>query len=294
MPRDDASTVREAIDRLDRNVVNALRKLRPASQEKAGVEAGGDGADLHSYLRTFFPKVSHRLSQGLQVGGAITGALKMGGAVAAGEGAAALGSNPVGWALGLASASVALTAAFVALPSIVHTFADSLIDSNRSLGQWSAAMAIVLAGQDVRNIFRDIRRGELLASSVNSLVQANSRLKDSTLGLEVMFEKIKNSLTEAIVHIAEIPFRAAEKHPRAAGVVGGALFGGLIRLPEGVDKGLAFLDKILGKLGLIDDNTKKDELPIEPMSDFFNRVAEAGKEAIRRNDPRFGRAMGVQ
>jgi hypothetical protein len=94
-------------------------------------------------------------------GGAIAGAAGAGGGAAgaiggtvgavAGPAIAAIASNPAGWIIGLAAAAVVATGALVAMPTAIHGFVDSLVESNRELAQVSSSMAAVLAQSQIQD-----------------------------------------------------------------------------------------------------------------------------------------------
>lgn len=291
-----AADIVDAIQQLRSEVVNILRSFNPQTL------FGGGGGGLFSAIRSIgsitgfisglvgktqgpdVPTVGVKAATGL----AGMAAHNLPSVLPVAESAAALATNPAGWIVALGAAATLATVALAAAPTAIHHFVDSLIESNRGLAEFSGAMAITLAQSDFRNIMRDIRRGDALASSVRDLTTANARLKDSTLGLEVGFEKLTNKLAEAIARIANM---VVESRPGRFGL--GALEGAMAGLTQAVESGLATAEGMAATLKLIKDNTEKTGDP-EPMADFFNRVAADGLAAQGRNDPRFGRAQGFR
>jgi hypothetical protein len=221
-------------------------------------------------------------------GGGVAGALggAAGGAAAAGVGAgiAALGSNPVGWAIALVGAAALVTAAFVALPSATTKFVDSLIEGNRALAEVSGSMAAVLAMNDVNNIRRDMRRGDMLSPSVKDLASANARLKDSTLALETGFGTLTNKLSESVARIVNIPFETK------AGKFGvAALSTGMVAAGLALDNLVTIGSTAAGLLLGIKNNTEKEDDGLLATAEMLNRITAEAKDARERNDPRFRR-----
>lgn len=69
---------------------------------------------------------------------------------------------------------------------------DSLVAANRKYAEMSASMAVVMAQRDVRELTRDIRKGDQLAVSARTLTDAEQFRKDNTQGIEVLAGHLQN------------------------------------------------------------------------------------------------------
>ncbi len=149
-------------------------------------------------------------------GGGVMGALGGAGAALG----AAVGLGPVGIALG---AVVAVGAAMVALPILIKGWADSLLQSQRALAQFSGSMALVFAQSDIRDYQRNNYLGEATAGSTGFLAGGVNDLKDAFAPITALLTDIWN-------------------------VVGGLLTRMLATLMEPITQCAVFLKAILDEL----------------------------------------------
>ena len=129
---------------------------------------------------------------GAEAAGGAGAAGAAGGAEAAGAGGAALASNPVGWAIAAVVAVAAVTVAIVELGPAVKGLTKGVLESQRKLAEVSASMAAVFASEDVRNVFRNMEKGEKTSNSAQFLSNQSGNLADSTQRIEILLQNIEN------------------------------------------------------------------------------------------------------
>lgn len=146
---------------------------------------------------------------GMALGGAV-GAVAGKPAAGAALGAAALGAaaGAAGVALGaVAGAATAVGAAFKTAVGAVESWTDSAL-ANAKRFEDSGPMTAVFAEKEVRDLMRNIERGDKTAGTAHDLMEAEAARKDALMPLMVFFDntinKILTFLNEIIVPVIEL------------------------------------------------------------------------------------------
>lgn len=128
---------------------------------------------------------------GVGAAASAAGGLGGAGAAAAGGTAAAFGSA----ASVAAAPAAAIVAAGVALKGfhdVVDSATDSVMNYNRTLGQFSGLMSVVMSESEARERFRQRDKGDRLAQSAQYLADSENKRKDATKNIEVLVGRIEN------------------------------------------------------------------------------------------------------
>jgi hypothetical protein len=128
----------------------------------------------------------------LQMGWPVGMAARSGVASAA---TSALGAGgALGAATGVGVAFVAVAAAVWKAIDSVKAMTEEQVNYAKHLSQASGMMAAVVANRDVKEMMRDMEKGNRLSGSMNELFDAEQERKDNTKDIEILGEKIKNGL----------------------------------------------------------------------------------------------------
>jgi len=92
----------------------------------------------------------------------------------------------------VAGGSALAVAALYAFSKAVSQATDAQISAMRQYAQVSASMAVVLAERDVREMRRNMEKGDALAGSTKMLVDAEQERKETTKPIEILADKIYN------------------------------------------------------------------------------------------------------
>lgn len=178
------------------------------------------------------------------------GAAGRGGAAAGGAGASAAG--------GLAAAAstvgivVAVGAALAALPVLIRSWGDSLLESQRKLSEVSGSMAQVFAQKEVADTMRQQRIGDATAGSAGGLSDALGKLEDK---FEPFLVIITNFLNGAMTGFVEFATRIMD-----------AMIDGINMCIKGINKLIPGVDVLTE----IDKNTR----PVQQQSDLGNVLTD--------------------
>lgn len=151
----------------------------------------------------------------LPVAQAIGGAASAAGAAGAGGGGAAAGvggalaaAGPIGMAVAATVAVVALGVELAKLPGQIKDWANSLLESQRKLGEVSGAMAQVFARKDVFDTFRNQRIGDATAGSAGNLEGSYEHLSNALESIDTLTSNIWNDgvaiITELFADLMDI------------------------------------------------------------------------------------------
>ncbi len=135
-------------------------------------------------------------------GAAGAGAGTAGAGAAAAGGVAALASNPVGWVIGIAVAAGAAIVGLVSLSMAVAKLGDSVMEANRKFGEYSAAMAQVMAKYDVAKIFSNKRIGDKTAKSADFLAEGQIQMTKTLEPFREAWANLSNLFTGVLVRLA--------------------------------------------------------------------------------------------
>lgn len=80
----------------------------------------------------------------------------------------------------------------MAFSKAVSHATDRLMEAARRYSEVSASMAAITAQRDLREIMRNMEKGERISGSANTLMQAEQSRKDKQVNIEVVMEKISN------------------------------------------------------------------------------------------------------
>jgi hypothetical protein len=128
------------------------------------------------------------------------GATEIGvGEAAAGGGAVGAAGGPQGAAVGAALAIVALELAKFAVN--LRDVGATLLESERTVGQYNGGITMALAQLDVGRIQRKIETAKDTEESVKALAKAQNRLEENLRPIDVAFTNIKNKLAAAAANL---------------------------------------------------------------------------------------------
>lgn len=96
-----------------------------------------------------------------------------------------------GGAVGAASAITGVASAAIEFKRAMDESTRATIANYRELGKFSGAMASVLAQRDVREMVRDVEKGNRLADVAGALTQAEQDRQDQGKELEIAWEELK-------------------------------------------------------------------------------------------------------
>lgn len=120
----------------------------------------------------------------------------IGGASVAARGAAQIHQAGLsGGSMSMAARALIPVGAAAAVAVFIYELkraADALIQHRKALGEVSPSMGLVYAQRDIRELFRDMYKGERLAQSTKLLVQNEQAFKDAVLPWEMAWEELKS------------------------------------------------------------------------------------------------------
>lgn len=118
-------------------------------------------------------------------------------AAATGAGAGAAGAGLAG----IAGKAIPVIGAFVAVAGVLNDFrkyiqeaADAALESKRKFVELSGSQAAIFAEQDMKQMHRDIRRGDNTAESTKGLADAVNERKDQFAPLETAIDNATNRM----------------------------------------------------------------------------------------------------
>ncbi len=185
----------KTVEDLDKSLQDILKALQ-AANKSAGVGSGGGtgtgGAQGPKTLRDMFGTQFRQAQQGTGgIGSAIGGMARSAGNVAGAAQKGAMLGGPVG---GIVAGLGQLGMELAKTPAAVKQFIEGLHGANRALSEYSSSMATVMARSDIKDIMRNMRRGELVAKSAGALSNARANLQDSLVPIETGWQKLENGL----------------------------------------------------------------------------------------------------
>lgn len=186
---------------------DTFKRLTRSGSSEGGAARGASGAARG--VGTAVRAVGSGAGEAAGAAGAAGGGAAAGGAGAAagaGEAAAAaapaLASNPVGWVIAAVLAIAAVVVALVALPFVIRSFANSMLEGQRKFAESSGAMAQVFAKKDVADTMRDMRVGDKTAGSAGGLSESLTELEDRIEPFTTMVTNFLNNVMTGFVMFA--------------------------------------------------------------------------------------------
>lgn len=119
---------------------------------------------------------------------------KIGGAIGMRGAGGAIG----GFAGGAVGGVAAVAAGFYEANKAVSKWTDAALDSAAKLGEVSGSMAAIAADREIRQIQRDIEKGESTAKSTEALMESEDRRKNATLPIEIAIDNLQNTVLSTL------------------------------------------------------------------------------------------------
>lgn len=167
-------------------------------------------------------------------------------------------AGPVGLVAGVV---VGLGAAAVSAVKGIKGMGDEALETAERLKNVSPAMAQVSAFTEMRDMLRDMKTGQAIGPGLMELARNQADFKDEYARTSAGFTNLWNKLLGKLISIAT-PI-------------------------------LASLNKILTWLGLIEENTKKDDEELGLASDWLNKQFAQIRDEIEHKTRRFSDGIGV-